>query len=111
MIACTDWLFSGILDRHRPIRVAFSEGGAGWVPYLLEQADDHNIDDQTPVVDCLPMIDNRPNLSVLAITHHDRDHSSEFERLIEEVHIDELWVTLRSFVESDDELTDSVRVA
>ncbi len=40
MIACTDWLFSGILDRHRPIRVAFSEGGAGWVPYLLEQADD-----------------------------------------------------------------------
>ena len=40
MIACTDWLFSGVLDRHRSIQVAFSEGGAGWVPYLLEQAED-----------------------------------------------------------------------
>jgi predicted TIM-barrel fold metal-dependent hydrolase len=40
MIACTDWMFSGILDRHPGIRVAFSEGGAGWVPYLLEQAED-----------------------------------------------------------------------
>jgi predicted TIM-barrel fold metal-dependent hydrolase len=40
MIACTDWMFSGILDRHRGIKVAFSEGGAGWVPYLLEQAED-----------------------------------------------------------------------
>jgi predicted TIM-barrel fold metal-dependent hydrolase len=39
MIACTDWLFSGILDRHPGLRVAFSEGGAGWVPYLLEQAE------------------------------------------------------------------------
>ena len=38
MIACSDWLFSGILDRHRSIQVAFSEGGAGWAPYLLEQA-------------------------------------------------------------------------
>ena len=44
MIACTDWMFSGILDRHPTIKVAFSEGGAGWVPYLLEQAEDifHN---------------------------------------------------------------------
>jgi predicted TIM-barrel fold metal-dependent hydrolase len=39
MVACTDWLFTGVLDRHRAIRVAFSEGGAGWVPYLLEQAE------------------------------------------------------------------------
>jgi predicted TIM-barrel fold metal-dependent hydrolase len=39
MMACTDWLFSGILERHPSIRVAFSEGGAGWVPYLLEQAE------------------------------------------------------------------------
>jgi predicted TIM-barrel fold metal-dependent hydrolase len=40
MMACTDWMFSGILDRFPSIRVAFSEGGAGWVPYLLEQAED-----------------------------------------------------------------------
>jgi predicted TIM-barrel fold metal-dependent hydrolase len=39
MLACTDWLFTGVLDRHRRMRVAFSEGGAGWVPYLLEQAE------------------------------------------------------------------------
>lgn len=40
MIACTDWMLSGLLDRFPSIRVAFSEGGAGWVPYLLEQAED-----------------------------------------------------------------------
>lgn len=40
MIACTDWMLSGILDRYSGIRVAFSEGGAGWVPYLLEQAEE-----------------------------------------------------------------------
>ncbi len=39
MVACTDWLFTGVLDRHPAIRVVFSEGGAGWVPYLLEQAE------------------------------------------------------------------------
>jgi predicted TIM-barrel fold metal-dependent hydrolase len=39
MVAYTDWLFTGVLDRHRAIRVAFSEGGAGWVPYQLEQAE------------------------------------------------------------------------
>lgn len=39
MVACTDWLFTGVLDRHPGLRVVFSEGGAGWVPYLLEQAD------------------------------------------------------------------------
>jgi predicted TIM-barrel fold metal-dependent hydrolase len=39
MVACTDWLFTGVLDRHRRMRVAFSEGGAGWVPYLLEQSE------------------------------------------------------------------------
>ena len=39
MLACTDWLFTGVLDRHPGIRIAFSEGGAGWVPYLLEQAE------------------------------------------------------------------------
>lgn len=39
MVACTDWLFTGILDRHRSLKIAFSEGGAGWVPYQLEQAE------------------------------------------------------------------------
>jgi predicted TIM-barrel fold metal-dependent hydrolase len=40
MIACADWLFSGVLERHPTLNVAFSEGGAGWVPYVLERADE-----------------------------------------------------------------------
>ena len=34
------WLFSGVLERHPGLRVVFSEGGAGWVPYTLERADE-----------------------------------------------------------------------
>ena len=70
-------------------------------------ADDED-DDRVPVVDrlvqCLPLSDKgKPQLTVLAITHHDEDHCSGFERLIEEAAVDELWVTLRTFVELDDE--------
>lgn len=38
MLAMADWIFSGILDRFPQLRVLFSEGGAGWVPYILERA-------------------------------------------------------------------------
>jgi predicted TIM-barrel fold metal-dependent hydrolase len=34
-----DWLFSGIFDRHPQLRVAYSEGQIGWIPYVLERAD------------------------------------------------------------------------
>ena len=37
--ALTDWLCSGILERHPRIKVALSEGQAGWIPYLLERLD------------------------------------------------------------------------
>ena len=40
MMACADWLFSGVLERYPMLRVVFSEGGAGWVPYTLERADE-----------------------------------------------------------------------
>jgi predicted TIM-barrel fold metal-dependent hydrolase len=40
MMACADWLFSGVLERHPALRIAYSEGGAGWVPYVLERADE-----------------------------------------------------------------------
>ncbi len=40
MMACADWLFSGVLERFPALRIAFSEGGAGWVPYVLERADE-----------------------------------------------------------------------
>lgn len=39
MLAGVDWLLSGIFERHPAIRVILSEGGAGWVPYILERAD------------------------------------------------------------------------
>ncbi len=70
-------------------------------------ADDED-DDRVPVVDRLVAAlpggdDGTPRLSVLAITHHDEDHCSGFERLIDEVLVEELWVTLRSFVEVDED--------
>jgi predicted TIM-barrel fold metal-dependent hydrolase len=39
MMSCADWIFSGLLDRFPAIRIVLSEGGAGWVPYILERAD------------------------------------------------------------------------
>src|SRR5262249_54368323 len=39
MSAMTDMVFSGILTRHPNLRVALSEGGSGWVPYLVERMD------------------------------------------------------------------------
>jgi predicted TIM-barrel fold metal-dependent hydrolase len=39
MMACTDWLFSGVLERFPRLKVMLSEGGAGWIPYILERAD------------------------------------------------------------------------
>ncbi len=75
-------------------------------------AADGDDDDRVPVVDRLLELlpqndDGDPCLSILAITHHDEDHCSGFERLVDEVVVEELWVTLRSFVDVDgDELTD-----
>jgi predicted TIM-barrel fold metal-dependent hydrolase len=39
MCAGADWLLSGVLERFPGLNVILSEGGAGWVPYLLERAD------------------------------------------------------------------------
>jgi predicted TIM-barrel fold metal-dependent hydrolase len=39
MMAGIDWLMSGILERYPNIKVILSEGGAGWIPYILERAD------------------------------------------------------------------------
>ncbi len=36
----TDFLFSGVFIRFPELKVAYSEGQMGWVPYLLERADD-----------------------------------------------------------------------
>jgi predicted TIM-barrel fold metal-dependent hydrolase len=39
MLTCADWIFSGVFDRFPGLRIVLSEGGAGWVPYVIERAD------------------------------------------------------------------------
>lgn len=39
MMAGVDWLMSGTLERFPKLKVILSEGGAGWLPYILERAD------------------------------------------------------------------------
>jgi predicted TIM-barrel fold metal-dependent hydrolase len=39
MGSMVDWIFSGAFARFPDLRVAYSEGQAGWVPYVLERAD------------------------------------------------------------------------
>jgi predicted TIM-barrel fold metal-dependent hydrolase len=39
MMAAVDWLMSGTLERFPHMKVILSEGGAGWIPYILERAD------------------------------------------------------------------------
>jgi predicted TIM-barrel fold metal-dependent hydrolase len=34
-----DFIFSGTLERHRDLKVSYSEGQVGWLPYSLERAD------------------------------------------------------------------------
>jgi predicted TIM-barrel fold metal-dependent hydrolase len=39
MSALGDLIFSGALEAHPDCKIALSEGGAGWVPYVLERLD------------------------------------------------------------------------
>jgi predicted TIM-barrel fold metal-dependent hydrolase len=39
MMACTDLIFSGALVNRPGVKIALSEGGAGWAPYLIERMD------------------------------------------------------------------------
>jgi predicted TIM-barrel fold metal-dependent hydrolase len=36
----TDFLFSGVLVKHPELKLAYSEGQIGWIPYILERCDD-----------------------------------------------------------------------
>ena len=40
MASLADYLFSGLFARYANLRVAYSEGQIGWLPYVLERADD-----------------------------------------------------------------------
>ena len=39
MVAAADWLWAGIPTRFPALNVAFSEGGIGWVPMLIDRID------------------------------------------------------------------------
>jgi predicted TIM-barrel fold metal-dependent hydrolase len=39
MSSMTDWMFSGWLERLPDLKLAYSEGQIGWIPYILERAD------------------------------------------------------------------------
>src|SRR5215831_6156701 len=40
MSSLTDFLFSGVLVRFPTLKLAYSEGQIGWIPYILERTDD-----------------------------------------------------------------------
>jgi predicted TIM-barrel fold metal-dependent hydrolase len=40
MSSLSDFLFSGVLVRYPTLKLAYSEGQIGWLPYILERADD-----------------------------------------------------------------------
>jgi predicted TIM-barrel fold metal-dependent hydrolase len=40
MASLSDFLFSGVLVRFPDLKLAYSEGQIGWIPYILERADD-----------------------------------------------------------------------
>jgi len=39
ILAGVDWLMCGAFERFADLNIVLSEGGAGWVPYVLERAD------------------------------------------------------------------------
>lgn len=44
-MSLTDFLMSGVFERFPRLKIAYSEGQIGWIPYILERADavwDHN---------------------------------------------------------------------
>ncbi|HEV7723178.1 MAG TPA: amidohydrolase family protein, partial [Iamia sp.] len=40
MVSMSDWLFSGNLVKFPQLKLAYSEGQIGWIPYILERVDD-----------------------------------------------------------------------
>jgi predicted TIM-barrel fold metal-dependent hydrolase len=40
VISMVDWLYSGVLHRHPKLKLMYAEAQIGWIPYVLERADD-----------------------------------------------------------------------
>ena len=39
LLSTIDWLFSGILPRFPDLKICLSEGGLGWIPWVLQRSD------------------------------------------------------------------------
>jgi predicted TIM-barrel fold metal-dependent hydrolase len=39
LLSTIDWLFSGILPRFPGLKICLSEGGLGWIPWVLQRSD------------------------------------------------------------------------
>ena len=78
----------------------------------LKAADEED-DPHTPIVDrlveLLPQINEKPYLSVFALTHPDEDHCLGFADLLDQVNIGELWFTPRIFREYTKDLCDDAK--
>lgn len=77
-----------------------------------EEPDDPRVPVVDRLVDLLPVRNGRPYLTALVITHHDADHCAGVDKLLELVDVDEMWITLRQFVElkANDELSDEGKI-
>ncbi|MDP2012995.1 MAG: amidohydrolase family protein, partial [Actinomycetota bacterium] len=53
-IACTDLMLSGVLKRIPDMKFAMSEGGLGWIPFLLDRMDRHMYNHSWTHLDSLP---------------------------------------------------------
>jgi predicted TIM-barrel fold metal-dependent hydrolase len=42
MLACSNIVTGGVLERFRELKIAFLEAGAGWVPYWMHRMDEYN---------------------------------------------------------------------
>ena len=42
MLACSNIITGGVLERHPRLKIAFLEAGAGWVPYWMNRLDEYN---------------------------------------------------------------------
>jgi predicted TIM-barrel fold metal-dependent hydrolase len=42
MLACSNIITGGVLERFTKLRIAFLEAGAGWVPYWMHRMDEYN---------------------------------------------------------------------
>ena len=81
--------------------------------HMAKSEDDK--DTAWPVIDelieILPPLDDKPFLSVFALTHPDQDHCQGFKELKERVFISELWMSPRTFreIREDEDLCDDAQ--